>query len=315
MGVIARLRMQYEGEAGPASVIAKFPSLANRAIGEATGVYERENLLLRRILGADARERAAAVLRRLRSGDVAGAPVIASGAGQLPADVDAAVGRSHCHLDSVAQEATLHPADRRPGGDHAGRTRWRGQRRSGAPTCSTPSRGCTPPSGMTRGSRGATGSRRSPATCAYGTASTCRPSPRSGSGPGRACPRISATSSRGLQSTALQSSRSSSRRLPPRSCTATLRLDNMAFRGDDPVLFDWQAVRHGPATYDVAYFLSGACPTPHVRTGARPPARVPQHPARAWRPRLLVRAVLAALRAEHARHRALARRPHHARHR
>lgn len=37
-----------------------------------------------------------------------------------------------------------------------------------------------------------------------------------------------------------------------------LRLDNLVFRGDEPVFFDWQAIRRGPAAYDVAWFLSGA---------------------------------------------------------
>ena len=37
-----------------------------------------------------------------------------------------------------------------------------------------------------------------------------------------------------------------------------LRLDNLVFRGDEPVFFDWQAVRRGPGAYDVAWFLSGA---------------------------------------------------------
>ncbi len=39
-----------------------------------------------------------------------------------------------------------------------------------------------------------------------------------------------------------------------------LRLDNVAFRDGEPIVFDWQLVRRGPAAYDVAYFLSGACP-------------------------------------------------------
>ncbi|HCV00577.1 MAG: hypothetical protein CL897_06005 [Dehalococcoidia bacterium] len=37
-----------------------------------------------------------------------------------------------------------------------------------------------------------------------------------------------------------------------------LRLDNLAFRGDHPIFFDWQGIRRGPAAYDVAWFLSGA---------------------------------------------------------
>ena len=37
-----------------------------------------------------------------------------------------------------------------------------------------------------------------------------------------------------------------------------LRLDNLVFRNDEPVFFDWQAIRRGPAAYDVAWFLSGA---------------------------------------------------------
>ena len=37
-----------------------------------------------------------------------------------------------------------------------------------------------------------------------------------------------------------------------------LRLDNLVFRGDEPVFFDWQGIRRGPSAYDVAWFLSGA---------------------------------------------------------
>ena len=37
-----------------------------------------------------------------------------------------------------------------------------------------------------------------------------------------------------------------------------LRLDNVCFNGVDCAFLDWQLVRSGPAAYDVAYFLSGA---------------------------------------------------------
>ena len=37
-----------------------------------------------------------------------------------------------------------------------------------------------------------------------------------------------------------------------------LRLDNICFDGDDIAFLDWQLVRSGPAAYDVAYFLGGA---------------------------------------------------------
>ena len=37
-----------------------------------------------------------------------------------------------------------------------------------------------------------------------------------------------------------------------------LRLDNVFFREEEVVIFDWQLVRRGPAAYDIAYFLSGA---------------------------------------------------------
>lgn len=37
-----------------------------------------------------------------------------------------------------------------------------------------------------------------------------------------------------------------------------LRLDNLVFRDSEPVFFDWQAIRRGPAAYDVAWFLSGS---------------------------------------------------------
>ena len=37
-----------------------------------------------------------------------------------------------------------------------------------------------------------------------------------------------------------------------------LRLDNVFFRDEEVVIFDWQLVRHGPVAYDIAYLLSGA---------------------------------------------------------
>ena len=43
LGDIARLTLGYEGGEGPATVIAKLPKLANRAMGELLGAYERES--------------------------------------------------------------------------------------------------------------------------------------------------------------------------------------------------------------------------------------------------------------------------------
>ncbi|MEZ5595967.1 MAG: phosphotransferase [Pseudomonadales bacterium] len=37
-----------------------------------------------------------------------------------------------------------------------------------------------------------------------------------------------------------------------------LRLDNLMFRGDTTIFIDWQLVRRGPAAFDVAYFLTSA---------------------------------------------------------
>jgi aminoglycoside/choline kinase family phosphotransferase len=45
---------------------------------------------------------------------------------------------------------------------------------------------------------------------------------------------------------------------PPTLLHFDLRLDNLCFRGDEVVVFDWQLVRYGPAAYDIAYFLSSA---------------------------------------------------------
>jgi hypothetical protein len=44
------------------------------------------------------------------------------------------------------------------------------------------------------------------------------------------------------------------------------RVDNMAFEGDDPVVFDWGAAARGFGTYDVAYFLAGSLQTDVRRT-------------------------------------------------
>ncbi len=37
-----------------------------------------------------------------------------------------------------------------------------------------------------------------------------------------------------------------------------LRLDNLFFRGEEVIFIDWQLVRRGPPAYDLAYFLSSA---------------------------------------------------------
>lgn len=47
-------------------------------------------------------------------------------------------------------------------------------------------------------------------------------------------------------------------RAPATLLHCDLRLDNVFFRDEEVVLFDFQLVRHGPAAYDLAYFLSGA---------------------------------------------------------
>jgi len=39
-----------------------------------------------------------------------------------------------------------------------------------------------------------------------------------------------------------------------------LRLDNVCFEGEQCTYLDWQLVRSGPAAYDVAYFMGGAMP-------------------------------------------------------
>jgi len=39
-----------------------------------------------------------------------------------------------------------------------------------------------------------------------------------------------------------------------------MRLDNVFFREQELVFFDWQLVRRGPAAYDIAYLLSGGLP-------------------------------------------------------
>ena len=45
---------------------------------------------------------------------------------------------------------------------------------------------------------------------------------------------------------------------PPTLVHCDLRLDNVFFRDEEVVIFDWQLVRRGPAAYDIAYLLSGA---------------------------------------------------------
>ncbi len=260
MGVIARLRMQYEGEAGPASVIAKFPSLANRAIGEATGVYERENCFYAEFsaqtpvsvpqlyygdfdqeTSPERQSSRAALANYLPMWMLPSAVRIVTWIasrkkrryilliedleGTTPGDQVAGTTPERC-ADVLNSVARMHAAF------------WDDSRLQGRYWL-------TP----------LTSDLRVRHSVYLQTLTTLRE--RAGESLSAHLRHVIAwLAEHGVAVfTQLQ------QEAPPTLLHGDLRLDNMAFRGDDPVLFDWQAVRHGPATYDVAYFLSGACPT------------------------------------------------------
>lgn len=258
LGDIARLTLSYEGGEGPATVIAKMPKLANRAMGELLGAYERESCFYDE-MAADL----PLTTPRMYYGDF---------------DRD---------LASERQEAALKLADRTPrlltglmtqlGMWVSGRKKRRyilllediGDAEPGDQlTGVSPQRCATVLAALAR------------MHAAYWESETLRN--RFWLVPLSIDARIRNGLFRDSQPTfrerfahlvddrfdramawTLEHGEAAARSLD-RGAPATLvhcdpRLDNVAFRNGEPIVFDWQLVRRGPAAYDVAYFLSGAC--------------------------------------------------------
>lgn len=259
LGDIVRLRLGYEGGEGPATVIAKMPKLANRAMGELLGAYERESCFY---------DEMAADLPLTT-------PRIYYGA----FDRDVA---------SERQEMALKLADRTPRFLTGRMTQlglWVSGRKKRRYILLLEDIGDAEPGDQLRGV--------SPERCAQVLAAIARmhaaywesealenrfwlvplsidarirnrlfmdsePIFRErfphliDEGVERAFAWAAAHGEEGA--------RHLDRGAPTTLAHCDLRLDNVAFRDGEPLVFDWQLVRRGPAAYDVGYFLSGACP-------------------------------------------------------
>jgi len=257
MGDIVRLRLSYEGGEGPASVVAKMPRLENRAFGELVGVYERESCFYEELAG----------------------------------DVPVAVPRLYLsqfdrHAVSDRQKGTMSLANRLPQRLMPRVTRmalWAAGRRKRRYLLLLEDLG-----DATSGDQLAGADADSCAVVLTTIAKMHAALWESPALEGRYWLVPLAGDSRVRQSMFLEMRGSFRERHPelfddeferlvawvgengvetiermqeeaPETLVhGDLRLDNLVFRGDEPVFFDWQAIRRGPAAYDVAWFLSGA---------------------------------------------------------
>ena len=257
MGTIARLQLSYEGDEGPASVVAKMPRLENRAFGELVGVYERESCFYEEFGGS-----VPVSLPRLYFSDF---------------DRTAASDR---------QKGTLSLANRIPGRLMPRVIRvalWSAGRRKRRYLLLMEDLGDAVPGDQLAGV--------DPATCGVVLKSIAKLHAAYWQSPaldGRYWLVPFAGDSRVRHSMFLEMRSVFRERHPelfddefervvawvsengvetieriqgesPETLVhGDLRLDNLAFRDGDPVFFDWQAIRRGPAAFDVAWFLSGA---------------------------------------------------------
>ena len=260
LGDIARLRLGYQGGEGPATVIAKMPKLANRAMGELLGAYERESCFYDEM------------------------------ATDLPLETPRMYyGDFDRDIASERQEVALKMADRTPRLLTGLMTRmgmWVSGRKKRRYILLLEDIGDADPGDQLTGV--------SPERCATVLAALARmhaaywKSPaienrfwlvplsidariRNGlfkdSQPGfreHFAHLVDDGFARAL-AWGKEHGEAAARRLDQGAPSTLLhcdpRLDNVAFREGEPIVFDWQLVRRGPAAYDVAYFLSGACPS------------------------------------------------------
>ncbi len=253
MGDVLRLTLDREDVAAPASVVAKIPRMANRAMGEMIGVYEREIMFYRtlgqevpiriprmyyaefdRDKGSENQEKILRALDRM--------PRFLMGAiAALGARVAAAKKRRYVLL--IEDLATMRPADQLAGLDEAECSRvlegiaplhrafWQSSRLEGHFWLLPLDVDARIRHGQFRQSR-----ERYAALLGPDLADTLSWL----DGHGEALTRRFVAEA------------------PQTLAHCDLRLDNVMFDGDRCAYIDWQLVRRAPAAYDVAYFLSSA---------------------------------------------------------
>ena len=259
LGDLARLTLGYEGEEGPATVIAKMPKLANRAMGELLGAYERESCFYDDL------------------------------AADLPLETPRVYyGDFDRDVASERQEAALKLADRTPrllAGRMTQLAKWISGRKKRRYILLLEDIGDAEPGDQLTGV--------SPERCAtvlgsiakmhaafwnseavenrfwlmplsidtrirHGLFRDSQPAFRE-----RFAHLVDDDFGRALawvEKNGIAAVRTLQQGAPVTLLHCDLRLDNVAFRDGEPIVFDWQLVRRGPAAYDVAYFLSGASP-------------------------------------------------------
>ena len=259
LGDLARLTLDYEGEAGPATMIAKLPKLANRAMGELLGAYERESCFY----------------------------------DELAADLPLSTPRMYYGAfdrdpASERQEVALKLADRTPRFLNArmmrlglwvsGRKKRRyilllediGDAEGGDQLRGVPPERCAAVLAAIARMHAAFWNSAGlgdrfwlvpfdiDARVRHGLFANSAPVFRE-----RFAAIVDEAFGRALSwavAHGVEAVRRLQRGAPATLAHCDLRLDNVAFRDGEPIVFDWQLVRRGPAAYDVAYFLSGACP-------------------------------------------------------
>jgi Ser/Thr protein kinase RdoA (MazF antagonist) len=253
MGEVLRLTLESEDPAAPASMVAKLPKRANRAMGELIGVYEREIMFFRSLAreapirlptlihadfdrdrGSEHQERILRTLDRMPR-------VLAGLVGRLGARVAAAKDRRYVLL--IEDLASMRPGDQLAGLDEQGcmqvlgaiaalhRHFWQSPRLLGhfwlVPL---------DVDARLRHARFKQNRERFTGVIGENLARTLTWLDTHGEALTR---RFVADA-------------------PETLAHCDLRLDNVMFDGDQCAFIDWQLVRRAPAAYDVAYFLSSA---------------------------------------------------------
>ena len=294
MGDIARLRLAYEGGEGPASVVAKIPRLESRAFGELVGVYERESYFYEELS-----EEVPVALPRLYYGDFDRDP-----AAERQGRVKALANRIPQRLLPRVTQVAL----------------WMAGRKKRRYILLLEDLGDATPGDQLAGT--------DPERCALVLRSIAKAHAALWGSPAlenRYWLEPFAGDSRVRQSMFLDGLKTfrerhaelfdedfertvawviengvetierMQREAPDTLVHGDLRLDNLVFRGDEPVFFDWQAIRRGPAAFGRGLVPLRGEREPDAGRRGRAAPYLPRSARRARGEQLPVRSVRAAL--------------------
>ena len=259
LGDIARLRLRYAGGEGPATVVAKLPKLANRALGELLGAYERESCFY-----AELANDLPLATPRLYYGDFDRDPT-----SERQATILALADRTPRRLTARMTQLGKWVAARKKRRYILLLEDLGGAEPGDQVTGVAPERCAVVLTAIARMHAAFWGSEALEnrfwllplaidARVRHGLFRDSQPAFRK-----RFAHLIDEDFARTLawaMEHGVAVAQSLHRGAPATLLHCDLRLDNVAFRDGEPVVFDWQLARRGPAAYDVAYFLSGASP-------------------------------------------------------